>query len=161
MERYNLLIVENEGIRIIQTDAYVKLIQANPSLIHQNQGDFYSEVPVSDLADAVYRSLDREVMGEKGNQDLVIVESLDHNSLDEEKEYLVKEEEGIRIYCPSLHTEDARLASEEYCMGSMMFIEDLFSDKQKGTLQYAVEAAEKDIKQGLKEVQALTDMLRQ
>lgn len=54
MEHYNLLIILEKseegtledwvGLRVIQTPAYINLLQQHSGLVHENCGDFYSEI---------------------------------------------------------------------------------------------------------------------
>ena len=87
-----MLIVEEEspGLRVIQTEAYRNLIEKSPGLIHENCGDFYSKVHVDRLPEAVSKALDKNFMGPKLNQDLVIVDASTFNPefAEIEKDYL-------------------------------------------------------------------------
>ncbi|MFA6460796.1 MAG: hypothetical protein WCV90_00885 [Candidatus Woesearchaeota archaeon] len=146
MERYNLIILEGDapGINIIRTPVYQGLVDFNPGLIHENCGDFYSEVSLEGLADAVYRSLDQEVLGEKMNADVVIVDSATFTSasfsVDPDKDYLIKESAGVRIYSPSLHQPDAKhVAREAYALYALGAVEGLLSETKKGSLQVSLD----------------------
>ncbi len=134
-----MLIVENEspGLRIIQTDAYKRLIDNNPGFIHENMGDFYSEVPVNNLADAVNNTLEMEYRGKKLNQNLVTVDASRFDPLThpEAKNYLIKEIDGIRFYFPPLHTSDARFVSLTYGLIGVMVVEKIVSKEKQGSLQ--------------------------
>lgn len=133
-----MLIVENEspGLRIIQTDAYKRLINNNPGLIHENMGDFYSEIPVNNLADVVYNALDEDFMGKKLNKDAVIVDASEFDpTVTETKDYIIRESDGIRIYSPELHTPDATNINLAYGLFGVMFVEKIVSKEQQGSLQ--------------------------
>ena len=137
-----MLIVEEEypGLRVIQTEAYGSLIRNNPGLIHENCGDFYSKVRVEGLPEAVIGALDKEFMGKKLNQDLVIVDASTFNPkvADMEKDYLIREVDGVRVYSPKLHTLDAMNVSQTYGLFGVMAVEDLFAGEQQGTLQVSL-----------------------
>jgi len=138
-----MLIVEDEspGLRVIQTEAYRNLIEKSPGLIHENCGDFYSKVHVDRLPEAVSKALDKNFMGPKLNQDLVIVDASTFNPefAEIEKDYLVREVDGIRIYSPKLHTPEATNVSQTYSLFGIIAVEDLFADGPKGTLQVSLE----------------------
>jgi len=146
MERYSMLIAEEEspGLRIIQTEAYRDLIGRNPGLIHENCGDFYSDIPVNELSEAVYKALDREFIGTKLNRDIVIVDASTFNPdvAEMEKNYLVREVDGIRIYAPKLHIPEAEYVSQSYGLFGLMFIGDLFFNERQGSLQVSLRKLE-------------------
>ena len=132
MEHYNMLIIEEEspGLRVIQTNAYQYIISNNPGLIHENCGDFYSKVHVDELAEAIYRALDKDFMGSKLNKDLIVVDALTFNPevVEMEKDYIIRELKGVRIYSPKLHTSEAENVNLAYSFFGVMALENLFSD---------------------------------
>ena len=75
MERYNLLLMGtgNQGIRVLTTESYTSLIEENPGLKHQNQGDFYSGISIEDLPERIYDSIDREAKKRSVDNNTVIV----------------------------------------------------------------------------------------
>lgn len=150
MEQYNMLIVETEmpGLRIIQTDAYKKLIGNNPGLIHENLGDFYSKTPVHGLSDVVYGALDIEIMGRRLNQNMIVVDASQFNpsNIDAKKDYLIRESDGVRLYDPALHTQDTTNVSLAYGLFGAMFVDSLFSNEKEGSLQKSFEDLEQRLK---------------
>ena len=132
MEHYNMLIIEEEspGLRVIQTNAYQYIISNNPGLIHENCGDFYSKVHVDELAEAIYRALDKDFMGSKLNKDLIVVDASEFNQevVEMEKDYIIRELKGVRIYSPKLHTSEAENVNLAYSFLGVMALENLFSD---------------------------------
>jgi|SRR3989338_8610968 len=146
MEHYNLLFVEEEspGLKIIQTEAYRSLIKQNPGLIHQNLGDFYSDVPIDGLAEAVFRLLDVEFMGKKLNQDFLVVDlkTFDPKIAQMEREYIIREDDGLRLYVPTFHTAEETNAVQKYTAFGAIFMQYLFSDKQYGSLQASLKKAQ-------------------
>ncbi len=145
MFRYNLFFAEKDesfkGLNIIETSAYISLVANNPGLIHENEGDFYSKVSVSELSDVIYKALGEfEIGKEKLSKDLVILdEGFDKSSLNPEKDYLIKREHGIRIYCPGLYISEGLDRSVAYALLGFAFFDYLFCDEMKGSLQKTME----------------------
>ena len=150
MERYNLLVVEGDvpGLKIMRTDTYMSLVAQDPGLIHKNFGDFYSDVPCADLADRVYQALGQEGAERRLNELTVIVDaaSFDQSACDHEKEYLVREENGVWFYSPGLHQENPLGASQVYTSAALRIIEYLITDKQEGSLQRSIKELEARLK---------------
>jgi len=134
-----MLIVDDElpGLKIIQTSSYKRLIKSNPGFIHDNWGDFYSEVPVKELSDVIYEALDVEYNGHKANCDAVVVDASNFNqkTVEAKKEYHIKEPHGLRIYSPAIQETTLGDAKLTYFLYAMLFVESLFSKKQHGSLQ--------------------------
>jgi|SRR3989338_242317 len=149
MERYNLLVVEGEepGLKIMRTATYASLVAQDPSLIHKNFGDFYSDVSCADLADRVYQALGQEDVEGRLNELTVIVDaaSFDQNSCDPEKEYLVRDESGVWFYSPGLHQKDPMGASQAYTTAAFLVIRNLVTDKQEGSLQKQLKKVEAEL----------------
>lgn len=161
MERYNVLYMEDEfpGLSIIQTGAYVGLIQARPGLKHQNWGDFYSSISLENFAEATYNALENSlfsVSGKKLNSDLVIIESsvFNNTNADVSKDYLIKEASGIRLYSPSLHLENAKYEFIEAMYGivAIGFLEELFCDDLEGSIQAECKESVKSINEILEQI---------
>ncbi len=150
MEHYNAVYFPEKepGLRIIQSYAYIGMVSDNPGMLHTNHGDFYSDVPVGGLSDVIIRELEAEVFGEKMNSDLVAILSANFNPLDidEEKDYLISEPWGIRLYAPSTFKDNPFSAEEIYTFVALMFIEKLFSKEKKGSLQLSLEKSFEAIK---------------
>lgn len=158
MERYNLLLIvekiffsdinknvyktlETPGLRVIQTKEYLNIIGKNPGLLHENLGDFYSKVPVDELAEAVYKALDKDFLGNKLNKNLIIVDASEFNPAVAEikKYYLIREDHGIGFYLTERQTPGSTIINHQrYCTYGAMAVEYLFSDEQKGSLQVSL-----------------------
>ncbi len=149
------------GLSIIQSQAYHGLlIQRHSRLMHLNLGDFYSEVPLSLLPDVFYQSLD-DLLGNEESSKIKIVEAsafdsrlirLKGNSerlsfeehmsaLENELGYIVKDENGVRLYSPLCHVSKDRLPisgvssmNEYYTSIGLMIAPKILSDKKSGTL---------------------------
>lgn len=157
MEHYNLLLIlekiffsginknvyktlETPGLRVIQTEEYLNIIGKNPGLLHENLGDFYSKVPVDELAEAVYKAFDRELDG-KLNKNLIIVDASEFNPAVAEikKDYLIREDHGIGFYLTKHQTPGSTIINHQrYCTYGAMAVEYLFSDEQNGSLQVSL-----------------------
>src|SRR3989338_6839168 len=136
MHHYDVLFVEKEfpGLHIITAESYQLLKQQQPQFPHQDWGDFYSEVALDALADKIYQSLQKAGAAEEAR--IVDVRLFDEKSRDLHKDYIIREKTGVRIYSPSIHQKDHSLEPESvYALGSLYFLEDLFSSEKEGSLQ--------------------------
>ncbi len=148
--RYNVLFFDKEGLRILTSEAYQRLIQQTPSLMHENLGDFYSEVPCDSLSDKIYNLLDnQDFMGSKMSEDLIIIESssFDQDYCDIEKDYLIKEREGIRLYYPGLHLKHNTKTIQLIYSICITALEGLFSNEKEGTLQKCIKKIRKELRE--------------
>jgi len=167
MEQYNLLLVyespELMGLNIMKTDAYKKLIERDPGLIHDNLGDFFSDVSCSGLADTIHKILasgpDRKSMDwlqvvDAQSFDITEVNKSATKAIGDYHEeeavdspdvptYLVKEDNGIRFYNPLIYVGEGQLPNQrvEYFAFATKFVEELFSDKKAGSLQTFIKRA--------------------
>ncbi len=144
MEHYNLILIdhgERAGLNILQSDAYVALVTENPDLMHENKGDFYSDVSVDQLAQRIYDALNKEFDGKKLNAQAKVVASADFEPEDDSDiDYIVQEPQGVRLYDPNCHKEEVKGSERSmvYEWISLCFVEDLFSQEKEGSLQREV-----------------------
>ncbi|MFT4261688.1 MAG: hypothetical protein ACMXX9_04625 [Candidatus Woesearchaeota archaeon] len=105
--------------------------------MHDNWGDFYSDHKVEELSDVIYRSLNKHTDEEYSTNDLLIVNASDFKlqQPDIDKDYIIKENNGVRLFLPAAHDNPPYSLQEVYGFLSLFFVEDLFSDKKKGTFQ--------------------------
>lgn len=138
MHQYNLLISDSKeiGLRIIQTESYVTLIQRNPGLPHENCGDFYSHVPVDGLAQIVHDALKKNLGNSK--DPLYVINSFHADKVDMHADYIIKEKDGLRLYSPELHTPDSKDTEAIYSIVALTFIEELFTNEKRGSLQQSL-----------------------
>jgi len=169
MEHYNLLYVEEgpSGLYVLRTSEEDSLVQRLSTSPHQNIGDFYSNVPSEELADRISQILQKASL----SMEIVVVNqgSFDESKADLQKEYIIKEKAGVRIYLPGAGGTNQH-KQELYQDRSMDFLEALFSDEKEGSLQIEfkelvecfteanvrLEELTREIKKGIKE---LTDEL--
>lgn len=147
MDHYHLLFTEKKspGSRVIQAEHLDNTIN-NSNLIFENWGDFYSEIPVSKLAEAFHTSLSMELFGEKTSKEILILDSLEFKPelAYVWKDYIIKETHGIRFYSPTF--QGSRVSAEDlYFAYSLMGVRNLFSDKEQGNLQIKLKKFEKDV----------------
>ncbi|HLD40129.1 MAG TPA: hypothetical protein VJB13_03240 [Candidatus Nanoarchaeia archaeon] len=141
MHQYQVLLIEKEfpGLHILTTESYASLKQQQPPFPHEDWGDFYSEVGLDSLADTIYQSLQNNGVAEDAR--IISVRSFDEKNCDPDKDYIIKEVTGVRIYSPSIHSaipQDEIIFLEPevvYFLVSTCFLEDLFSPQQEGSLQ--------------------------
>jgi hypothetical protein len=135
MERYNALFMEGEspGLHLLKTDAYVRLIQENPGLVHENWGDFYIDMPHFHLAERIWWALEEEGLNE--DADIVEADSFDHSSCDPTRDYIIKSQDGVRLYSPEVHEEGELDAEVAYGLLCCDLADEVFSQTKEGSLQ--------------------------
>ncbi|MDO8511535.1 MAG: hypothetical protein Q7S55_05215 [Nanoarchaeota archaeon] len=157
--RYNTLFIGKEfpGLHILTADSYTLMQEQAPSFPHQNWGDFYSEVPCDDLADKVYQLLDKGGLAE----DTVIVPSrlFDEKRSDLSKDYIIKENTGVRIYSPTAHKDPAIDPEAVYALGSLCLWDGLFSTRKEGNFQRDYKENVHKLEAGLKELETASKRL--
>src|SRR3989338_8853645 len=104
MERYNLLLVETHVnmLQIVTTLAYAETIAADPVLIHDNYGDFFSEVPVRSLKKRIKETLKKPEIGLGGKIELDSRSQLKTRNVNlrnnPETNYIFYNHNGIWVY---------------------------------------------------------------
>jgi len=126
---------ESFGIRIMHTEAYKAFIRKNVVPMHQNLGDFYSEVPVEGLAEAICKILGTNAGGHKLDQEVIVVDRSKFSSGEIEfgKDYLIREADGLRYYVPDFHSPWENNAKQSYILSVSIFIPALFSNPNRGS----------------------------
>jgi len=157
--QYNALFIEKEfsGLHILTADSYALMQEQAPSFPHQNWEDFYSEVPCNDLADKVYQLLDKE--GLAGDTVIVPSRLFDEKRLDPSKDYIIKENTGVRIYFPTAHKDPTINPEAVYVLESLCLWEGLFSTRKEGSFQRDYKENVRKLEAGFKELETASKRL--
>ncbi len=159
--QYNALFIEKEfsGLHILTADSYTLMLNQAPDFPHNNWGDFYSEVPCGDLADKVYQLLAKE----SSAGDIVILPShlFDEKKFDPSKDYIIKRNNGARIYSPKAHQNLILGPEAVYMLGCSGLWEGLFSTSKEGSLQIDYKENVQKLEEVFKELEAASQKLQQ
>ncbi len=159
MRQYNVIYTEcNEpGLHIMETDSYVKMVQEDPGRMHENWGDFYTDVPKGQLADRIFWDLydNLEILVE----DAVVVDGkdFDYDTCDSKNDYIINYKNKIVLYSPEAHGD--WIGQFGYMLVLECMNETVISQNKKGSIAEHFDEEEETLVEQVKEIKTMGQKL--